>query len=506
MKSIANLKKHQIFLSDTHLKTILKESKIRNKEFSYKENDFFLDYSKTHLDKKAIMLLEKLAEDRKVEEKLKGMFNGDRINRTEDRPVLHFAWRTSEKNDVRTDGRSVMPEILETRNKMKKICEDISSGKKVGATGKRFLDIVHIGIGGSILPVKSLINSLSKYKKAGMGIYFIENLDGKELDEVKTKLQPETTLFVISTKSFRTRETMLNASYIKEWIDDNIETGAYRQHMICATANVKNVHQFGILEENILPYKNWVGGRFSSFSPASITLPLLCGWECYERILQGGEAIDLVAKKTAITDFLPYKMAMISVWYRNFWNTTTEGIFPYSKSLGGIIKLIQMLSYESNGKPTENLGSPFVFGEVGSGCEHSLFQKFLQNPEKTLSTFILVKNAMEKGKEEMQKNTNAHAVGFAEAFAVGRAKTKEMSDAEVCEGNQPSMTLVMDDLSPENIGKLTAIYEYKTIIEAFFWDINPFDGYGVVAGKNIVQNILQNDKSDVSENLIDYLK
>ncbi len=219
MKSIANLKKHQIFLSDSHLKTILKESKTRNKEFSYKQNDFFLDFSKTHLDNKAIMLLEKLAEDRKVEKKLKSMLNGERINYTENRPALHFAWRASEKNDIRSDGRTIVPEILETRNKMKKICEDISSGEKVGATGKRFLDIVHIGIGGSVLPIKFLTSALSKYKKAGMGIYFIENMDGKELDEVKSKLQPETTLFVISTKSFRTRETMLNTSYIKEWIE-----------------------------------------------------------------------------------------------------------------------------------------------------------------------------------------------------------------------------------------------------------------------------------------------
>ncbi len=506
LKSWSNLKKHQVFLSDTHLRKTLTESKQRNENFSLEQNDFFLDYSKTHIDEKTITFLEKFAEDMKIKEKLKDLFAGERVNKTQNLPALHFAWRAKNSEDIRFEGRSVMPEIIETRNKMKQFCEDFHSGKKVGATGKRFLDIVHIGIGGSSLHVRYLAKALAKYKKAGLGIHFIECVDGVELNEIKKKLQPETTLFVIASKSFRTPETLLNASYVKEWIDDSLGTGAYRQHMIASTAKVKNAHQFGILDENTFAFKNWVVGRFAMSCPTSITIPLACGWDVFQGVLDGANSVDKLAQLPAIADFLPFKMAMISVWYRSFWNTTTEGVFPYLKSLEGITDIIQMIEVESNGKDSSSPTSPFLFGGTGSTIEHFLFQKYLQNSEKTLSTFIVSKEPFEKGQNELHTVTNAHAVGFSEALALGEPKTKDLEDCEVCIGNQPSMTLVLKNLSPETIGGLIALFEYKTICESFFWDINPFDNYGANAGKKIVQKILQKGKTDVSENIIEFLK
>ncbi|MHA1550264.1 MAG: hypothetical protein ACTSXV_02290 [Alphaproteobacteria bacterium] len=488
-KSYSNLKKHKIFLADTHLRNPSEFS--RAQKYTQEEGNFSLDFSKTHLDDKVLSLFQKYAEDCEIAGKMQNLLSGEHVNVSENRPALHMAWRASEGTDYRLDGRSIMPEILETRAKMKEFSEAIAAGKIVGSTGERFLDIVHVGIGGSILPTKYLSKALHAHKRAGIGLHFVETVDGTELQEVKMKLRPETTLIVLISKTFRTREMLLNASYLKEWIDDALGTGAYRQHMIAATANVKNAHQFGILDEHIFPFKNWVGGRFSTTTPASITLPLYCNWSTFERVLKGAEKVDETIKKTAFADTMAYKLALLSVWYRLFWNTTTEGFFPYTKRLEGLKDLVQMLEYESNGKPKSYPTGVFMFGGVGSGVEHQFFQKLQQVPEKTLSTFLLIQKPIIEGQKELHEALTAHALGFSEGLAVGHPKTKDMSEAEVCEGNQPSVMLLIKELTPENIGGLIAQYEYKTIFESFLLDINAFDGFGVIPGKNIAQTILQ---------------
>ena len=492
LKSYSNLKKHKIFLADNHLRNESEFSRAQN--YTQEEGDFFLDFSKTHLDDKALNLLRKYAEDCEIAGKTHDLLSGERVNSSENRPALHMAWRAPEGKDYRLDGRSVMPEILETRARMKSFVEDVASGKIVGSTGERFLDIVHVGIGGSILPTKYLSKALHSYKRAGIGLHFVETVDGTELKNVRSLLRPETTLVVLVSKTFRTRETLLNASYLKEWIDDTLGTGSYRQHMIASTANVKNAHQFGIPDEHIFPFKNWVGGRFSATTSASITIPLYCGWNVFQEVSDGAYSVDETIKKTAIPDTIAYKLACVSIWYRLFWNTTTEGFFPYTKRLEDLKNLVQMLEYESNGKPKSYPTGVFMYGGVGSGVEHQFFQKLQQVPEKTLSTFLLIQEPVIEGQSELHEALTAHALGFSEALAVGRQKTKDMVEAEVCEGNQPSVQLVIKKLTPHSVGALIAQYEYKTIFESFLLDINAFDGFGVVPGKNTIQTILQGGK------------
>lgn len=495
LKSWSNLKKHQVFLSDNTLKGLFIENPQRAEKFVHENEHLFLDYSKTHIDEKAVNLLTKFAEDRGIDKSFKALFAGERMNESMERAVLHHAWRATDEEDVRFDGRSVMPELVETRNQMKAFCEAVHTGEKTGATGKRFLDIVHIGIGGSANAVKYLSQALSTYKKAGVGLHILQSTDTEALNEVKTKLNPETTLVVVATKSFRTRETMLNASYLKEWLDDAMGTGAYRQHMIAATANIKNAHQFGITEEHIFPFKNWVGGRWSAFSPICIAVPLLCGWEVYQRAMNGAHNVYSEMKNKSVVDTLAFKMAMISFWYRSFWNTTTEGVFPYLKTMEGIIDIAQMMEMESNGKAASVQTAPFVYGVTGTRGEHYTFQKLLQSDEKSLSMFILVGKSETEEKDEFYRAMNAHALGCAEAFALGREKTKDMHPAEVCPGNQPSLALVLKNNTPETIGAALALFECKAICNGFFWGINSFDEFGALAIKEKAQAILQSQKT-----------
>ncbi|MBN1783407.1 MAG: hypothetical protein JW812_00380 [Alphaproteobacteria bacterium] len=495
LKSWSNLKKHQVFLSDNTLKDMFMEDTQRAEKYIHENDHFFLDYSKTHMDEKAVNLLKKFAEDRELNKHFKALFAGDRVNTSQSRAALHYAWRAPDAEDIRFDSRPVMPELAETRNQMKDFCEAVHTGEKTGATGKRFFDIIHVGIGGSSTSVKYLTQALSEHKKAGIGLYILESTDMSALKEIKTKLNPETTLVVVATKSFRTRETLLNASYLKEWMDDAMGTGAHRQHMVAATANVKNAHQFGILEEHIFAFKSWVGGRFGTFCPTSITIPLLCGWEVYKRTMDGAYVIDKEMKETEITDTLAFQMAMVSFWYRSFWNTAAEGIFPYLKTMEGIVYVAQMMEMESNGKPGSVPTSPFLYGVNGTRVEHNLFQKLLQSDEKSLSTFVLVGKSDKEDKDEFYRVINSHALGFMEALALGKEKTKDMNAAEVCSGNQPSIALILKGNSPEAIGGMLALLEYKAICCGFLWDINSFDDFGALAGKDVAQTILQAKKT-----------
>ncbi|MBD5405159.1 glucose-6-phosphate isomerase [bacterium] len=512
------LKKHSVFLNDILIKDLFLDNPKRFEEFSTSLGDIVFDYSKNQLDKKAVDYLIKMAQNLDLKSKIHDMFDGVKINFTEKRAVLHTALRDNLTKSIKVDGVNVIDDIKKNFDAMVEFVNSVRDGKFRGTTGERILDVVNIGIGGSYLGAKMAIEALKPYKTPLINFHFISNIDGTDISEVLKKIEPETTLFVVASKTFTTDETMTNANSAKKWLVEKLGEKAVKNHFCALSTNKKLAGEFGIPESQVFPFGDYVGGRYSMWGTIGLPICMAIGVDNFKKFLGGANLADEHFKNTDFDKNIPVLMALVSIWNINFMGVVAEAVLPYDNYLKYLPLYLQQLVMESNGKSVDKNGSPIkyqtspiIFGDEGTNGQHSFYQLLHQGTEKILCDFIIpVFSHNEIGEHQLKLLAN----GIAQTEALMKGKTKAeaeaelraqgMSDAEIQKllpykeftGNRPSNTFLIKRITPETLGMLVAFYEHKTFVEGVFWDINSFDQFGVELGKQLAKNIVRDLKSD----------
>ncbi|WP_413906753.1 glucose-6-phosphate isomerase [Candidatus Endomicrobiellum trichonymphae] len=495
-----------------HLRELFKDENRFNK-FSIRDNDLGItfDYSKNIINSDTFKLLIEFVKAAKVTEYAKKMFSGEKINWTEKRAVLHTALRNRSNMPIYVNGKDVMPEIKAVLKKMENFSNDLRSGKLVGATGKKVTDVVNIGIGGSDLGPKMVCESL-KYYADGPNVYFVSNIDGADIYEVLKKLNPETTLFIVASKTFTTLETITNALTARKWLTDKLGDKAVANHFVALSTNVKKVKEFGIDENNMFEFWSFVGGRYSLWS--AIGLPIACyvGFDKFIELLDGAYYIDQHFLNAPYEKNIPVIMAALGVWYNNFFGASSHAVLPYSQYLNKFPAYLQQGDMESNGKTINFEGrrvdygtGPIIWGESGTNGQHSFYQLIHQGTKFIPCDFIGFVNPPEKIGDHHEKlmanyfaQTEALAFGLTKEEATKNLKKAGISPADIkiltphkiFEGNKPTNSILFDELTPRTLGALIALYEHKIFTQGIMWRINSFDQWGVELGKVLANVIL----------------
>lgn len=486
----------------------------RAEQFSIEWNQFLLDYSKNKITKKTIQFLLELAEETNLKQAINSYFEGEKINETEDRAVLHTALRAPKLATVLVEGVNVIPEITDVRNKIKLFSENIIKGKAVGYTGKAFTDIVNIGIGGSDLGPAMVVDSLQYYNNH-LNLHFISNIDGDHVQETIKKLNPETTLFVIVSKTFTTQETLTNAKTIRKWFLSNkfrTTENDIAKHFVAVSTNLEKVAEFGIAAENIFPMWDWVGGRFSLWSAVGLSIALAVGYNNFEELLAGANEMDEHFKTEDFSSNIPVVLALLSIWYNNFFETETETIIPYSQYLEKLVSYLQQGIMESNGKYIGRDGNicnyqtgTIVWGEPGTNSQHAFFQLLHQGTKLIPADFIGFKKSLYNDENHHNKlmsnffaQTEALLMGKTEADVLAefekqklpKEQAEKLLPFKVFQGNKPTNTILIDKLTPRTLGSLIAMYEHKIFVQGVIWNIYSYDQWGVELGKQMANSIL----------------
>jgi glucose-6-phosphate isomerase len=526
-----NLEKNYEEIKKIHLRELFKDENRFNK-FSIRDNflGVTFDYSKNIINSDTFRLLIEFVKAAKVNEYTKKMFSGEKVNWTEKRAVLHVALRNRSNMPIYVDGKDVMPEIKTVLKKIEKFSNDLRSGKWVGATGKKITDVVNIGIGGSDLGPKMVCEAL-KYYADGPNVYFVSNIDGADIYEVLKKLNPETTLFIVASKTFTTLETITNALTARKWLTDKIGDKAVVNHFIALSTDAKKVKEFGIDENNMFEFWDFVGGRFSLWS--AIGLPIACyvGFDKFIELLDGAYYVDQHFLNTPYEKNIPVIMAALGVWYNNFFRASNYAVLPYSQYLNKFPAYLQQGDMESNGKTINFEGhrvdyetGPIIWGEPGTNGQHSFYQLIHQGTKFIPCDFIGFVNPPEKIGDHHEKlmanyfaQTEALAFGLTKGEAVENLKKMGVPPADVrilaphkvFEGNKPTNSILFNELTPRTLGALIALYEHKIFIQGIMWRINSFDQWGVELGKVLANIILpelkgqaDNEHDNSTKNLI----
>ena len=502
------------------------ENSNRNDELTIKWKDFYVDFSKNRLEKKTINLFTELLNEIDLKDSINKYFNGDRINKTENRAVLHTALRAENNSTLKLDGVDVQTQIKSAKNKIKVFSDSITSGLKKGYTNKSFTDVVNIGIGGSDLGPSMVVDSLKFYKNH-LNTHFVSNVDGDHVNEIIKNLNPETTLFVIVSKTFTTQETLSNAITIRNWFLKKAKKEDVSKHFIAVSTNLKQVLSFGIEKNNIFPMWNWVGGRFSLWSSVGIVISLSVGFNNFDKLLKGANEMDIHFKEAEFDKNMPVILACIGVWYNNFYKCESESVITYSQYLNQFAAYLQQASMESNGKSVDRNGEKvnystgqIVWGEPGTNSQHAFFQLIHQGTKLIPTDFIGFAQSLH-GNKEHQNKLISNFIAQTEALMNGKAlaEVKESDNDsftipfKVFEGNKPTNTILIDKLTPRSLGKLIALYEHKIFVQGVIWNIFSYDQFGVELGKKLANTILQDIQSDSScdhdkstENLISHYK
>jgi glucose-6-phosphate isomerase len=471
----------------------------RFEKMSLRVGGLFLDYSKHHVSDEVLAKLLELADHSALVQRRAQMFSGDIINVTENRPVLHTALRNLSAEAVHVDGNDVMPEINRTREQIKQFSEAVRNGEWKGYNGQRIKDVVNIGIGGSDLGPNMAVRALLKYRHPELHFHFVSNVDGTHIQKVLSRLDPATTLFIVSTKTFSTQETLLNAKTARRWFVENAgEDADVGAHFIAASTNRKAAMEFGIREENVFEFWAWVGGRYSMWSSIGLPIALSVGFEGFIELLEGAHEMDRHFIEAPFSQNMPVLMALIGIWYINFVGAETQAIVPYDQALNQLPSFLQQLDMESNGKSVDIFGhpvnyktGPIVWGQTGSNGQHAFFQLLHQGTRYVPIDFIASLKP-EPGVEDHHFALLTNMLAQANAFMEGsQGDSKELSqhDPYSCPGNRPSSTLLLDELTPKNLGALIALYEHKVFVQGVIWNINSFDQWGVQLGKRIAGEI-----------------
>ncbi|WP_422857986.1 glucose-6-phosphate isomerase [Flagellimonas sp. S174] len=505
------LQAHFNQIHSQHLKTLFEENPDRAKKFSIQFEDFFVDYSKNRITEETLSLLLELANEVELTEAISQYFQGKNINETEDRAVLHTALRAKSSDSVEVNGENIVPEVYEVRDRIKAFSETIISGSAKGYTGKAFTDVVNIGIGGSDLgPV--MVTEALKFYKNHLNVHFISNVDGDHVHETLKGLDPETTLFVIVSKSFTTQETLSNALTIKKWFLENASAEDVSKHFVAVSTNLKKIDEFGIDSKNVFPMWDWVGGRFSLWSAVGLSIALSIGYENFEELLDGAQIMDDHFKNAPFEKNIPVVLGLLTVWYNNFFESETEAIIPYSQYLHRFSAYLQQGIMESNGKSKDRAGSTvsydtgtIIWGEPGTNSQHAFFQLIHQGTKLIPTDFIGFKESLH-GDSEHHKKLMANFFAQTEALMNGKTEEEVKSELEqqglalerlnailpfkVFEGNKPTTTLLVKKLTPKNLGSLIALYEHRIFVQGVIWNIFSYDQWGVELGKQLAKNIL----------------
>lgn len=505
------LEKHFSDVQQLQLKEQFEKDPERASKFSIAWEDFYLDYSKNRITADTRDLLLELAEECDLKSAIDSYFKGDAINATENRAVLHTALRAPADAEIKLDGQNIVPEIQEVKEKIRKFSEKIISGEKKGYTGKAFTDVVNIGIGGSDLGPVMVSESLTYYHNH-LKVHYVSNVDGDHVYETLKNLNPETTLFLVVSKTFTTQETLSNATTIRNWFRKSAPQEAVAEHFAAVSSNLKNVEEFGIAIDNVFPMWDWVGGRFSLWSAVGLSISLAVGYNNFEALLKGAQKMDEHFKSSEFKENIPVQLALLSIWYNNFYKAESEAVIPYTQYLQKLPSYLQQAIMESNGKSVDRNGKKvdyqtgtLIWGEPGTNSQHAFFQLIHQGTKLIPADFIGFKESLHQDKDHHNK-LMANFFAQTEALLQGKTKvevrkeleTKGLSDDAIerllpfkeFDGNKPTNTLLINKLTPESLGKLIAMYEHKIFVQGVIWNIYSYDQWGVELGKQLASNIL----------------
>lgn len=502
-----NLQTHYEQTSDRHLKNWFAENPKRKEEFSIQFNDFEVDFSKNRIDSTTLKHLISLANEVDLKGAIGAYFGAEKINVTEGREVLHTALRAASNTKVHVDGANVVKDVQSTLAQMEAFTNKLVSGDWKGHTGKAITDVVNIGIGGSDLGPQMVVESL-KYYKTPLHVHFVSNVDGDHVTEVIQNLNPETTLFLIVSKTFTTQETISNAMTIKEWFLETASEAAIAKHFAAVSTNLDAVADFGIDPSNVFPMWNWVGGRFSLWSAVGLSISLAIGFDNFKSLLAGAAAMDNHFKTAPFEKNIPVVLGLLSVWYNNFYGAETEAILPYAQYLEKLTPYLQQAIMESNGKSVDRNGEKvgyqtgtIVWGSTGTNMQHAFMQLVHQGTKLIPCDFIGFKESLH-GKTSHHNKLMANLYGQAEALCNGKSKEEVLEEMtgdattvasiapfKVFEGNKPSTTLLIDKLTPHSLGELISMYEHKIFVQGVIWNIYSYDQWGVELGKVLAKKI-----------------
>jgi glucose-6-phosphate isomerase len=520
------LQEHFENVKDIHMKDLFANDTSRADKFTVKWDDFYVDFSKNRITEETLKYLLQLADEVKLKEAIQSQFSGEIINQTEGRAVLHKALRAPKSAEFKVDGVNVMPVVYEVKEKIQGFTNEVVNGERKGFTGKAFTDVVNIGIGGSDLGPAMVVDSLQYYKNH-LTTHFVSNVDGDHVNEVIKKLNPETTLFVIVSKTFTTQETLSNANTLKAWFLKSANEEAIAKHFVAVSTNIEKVQGFGIDANNIFPMWDWVGGRFSLWSAVGLTVSLAIGYDNFDSLLKGANKMDEHFKNEDFDSNIPVILALISVWYNNFFQAESEAIIPYSQYLNQFATYLQQGIMESNGKSVDRNGKPIdyqtgtiIWGEPGTNSQHAFFQLIHQGTKLIPADFIGFVNSLH-GNQDHQDKLISNFLAQTEALLNGKTKGEVISEGtrediipfKVFSGNKPTNTIFINKLSPESLGKLIAMYEHKIFVQGIIWNIFSYDQFGVELGKQLATKILQefngsvnNEHDSSTANLLRYYK
>lgn len=507
------LTEHQAEMKKIRMKDLFKEDSGRFEKMSLTFKEILFDYSKNIITDQTLEKLLKLAKECDVQAAREAMFSGETINGTESRAVLHTALRSFSDKAIKVDGEDIMPEVREARQKMKSFCKKVHSGEWKGYTGKKIKNIVNIGIGGSDLGPVMVTEALKPYWIDGIHAYFVSNVDGSDITEVLKELNPEETLFTIASKTFTTQETMTNAHTARDWfLKSAKDQKQVAKHFVALSTNKEGVEDFGISPENMFVFWDWVGGRYSLWSSIGLSIALTIGYDNFEELLKGAEAADHHFKSTDFKENIPVLMALIGIWYTNFFDAKTEAILPYDQYMHRFAAYFQQGNMESNGKHVDRNGEkvtystgPIVWGEPGTNGQHSFYQLIHQgthlipcdfiapavshNPVGEhhpilLSNFFAQTEALMNGKSADQVKAELEKEGM------NPSEMEKLIPYKVFEGNKPTNSFLLKKITPFNLGALTALYEHKIFVQGVIWNIFSFDQWGVELGKQLAKKVL----------------
>ena len=510
-KAWEKLQQHFQSMQTTSMKEMFSEDASRAAKFHIQWEDFLVDYSKNRINQETINLLLELANEVNLKQAIASYFDGQSINQTENRAVLHTALRAPEKATVLVDGKNIMPEVYEVKNKIKTFTNEVISEQRKGYTGKAFTDIVNIGIGGSDLGPAMVVEALQFYKNH-LNVHFVSNVDGDHVNEVIKKINPETTLFVIVSKTFTTQETLTNSETIKEWFLKSGQQEDIAKHFVAVSTNIQKVTEFGIDSNNIFPMWDWVGGRFSLWSAVGLSISLAVGFDNFDHLLKGANKMDNHFKSESFDQNIPVILALLSIWYNNFFGAESEALIPYTQYLQKLAPYLQQGIMESNGKSVGRDGKivnyqtgTIIWGEPGTNSQHAFFQLIHQGTKLIPTDFIGFVKPLYGDKDHHDKLMSNF---FAQTEALLNGKTQQQVQAEfdkqgvtaekaayllpfkVFAGNKPTNTLLINQLTPESLGSLIALYEHKIFVQGIIWNIFSYDQWGVELGKQLANSIL----------------
>lgn len=537
-----SLKKHFEEIKNVHMRELFNDDSTRFEKFHLTLDDFLVDFSKNRITDKTSTLLNSLARKVNIEKQRDEQFFGEKINNTEDRSALHTALRSQDEKPIYVDGLDIKPSIQKVLNQVKKFSELINQGSWLGFSGKKINTIVNIGIGGSDLGPAMVCKALKPYANKNLNIHFVSNVDGADLALTLEQCNPESTLFIVASKTFTTQETMTNAFSARDWLlkHANKDLNAISKHFVAVSTNTNKVIEFGINKENIFTFWDWVGGRYSLWSAIGLSISVYLGFDNFKKLHSGAYEMDQHFMHEPIEKNIPIQLALIGIWYINFFKFNTQAILPYDQGLSLLPSYLQQADMESNGKFIDRDGKrvcvetgPVIWGESGTNGQHAFYQLIHQGTqfipsdfimpinshfqigsEKNLHHEILISNFLAQSQSLMMGKSAKDVKAELNNSNVGNNHLNDLIPHRTFEGNRPSNTIMFKKLTPENLGRLIALYEHKIFTQGVIWNINSFDQWGVEYGKQIAQQVLpkiqgNEDKTcfdSSTNNLINYIK